>query len=81
MKKNIIKYPRIRDLRENKGLTQKALASYLAVPQNTYSQYELGKHKVPIGILVKIAYFYETSVDYLMGRTDEFKPYPRKQSF
>ena len=69
---------RIRDLREDKDLKQKDLAEYLQVHQTTYSDYELGRLNVPVAVLHKLADFYGVSVDYLLGRTAEKKPYPKK---
>lgn len=70
---------RLRDLREDGDIPQKVLASYLHIKQNTYSQYETGHRNIPIEALVKLAYYFDTSVDYLLGITDEKKPYPRKK--
>ncbi|MBQ7845782.1 MAG: helix-turn-helix transcriptional regulator [Clostridia bacterium] len=70
---------RIRDLREDSDIKQAVLAEYLHVRQSTYSQYETGHRNIPIEALVKLAYYYDTSVDYLLGITDEKKPYPRKK--
>lgn len=73
-------YKRIRNLRDDKDLTQAELAEYLNIHQTTYSDYELGKLNIPISVLSKLAVLFETSVDYLVERTDEKKPYPtRKQ--
>lgn len=72
-------YDRIRALREDQDLTQAQIASYLSVHQTTYSDYEIGKLNVPVQVLEKLADFYETSIDYLVNRTDVRKPYPRKQ--
>ncbi|MBQ2676870.1 MAG: helix-turn-helix transcriptional regulator [Clostridia bacterium] len=69
---------RIRDLREDKDLSQKFIAQMLNIHQTTYSDYELGNLNVPISILSKLADFYNTSIDYLADRTDEIKPYPIK---
>lgn len=66
---------RLQDLREDKDLKQKDLADYLQVHQTTYSDYELGNLNIPIGALHKLADFYGTSIDYLLGRTSEKKPY------
>ena len=74
----IRKYRRIRDLREDRDITQKALAIYLNISQNTYSQYETNTLDISLDIMGKLADFYNTSVDYLMDRTDEPKPYPKK---
>ena len=77
MRNEILKYQRIRDLREDRDLPQKALAQLLRVRQTTYSRYELNDRSMPLEVMDKLADFYGTSVDYLMGRTDEFKPYPK----
>lgn len=70
-------YQRIRDLREDKDLLQKDLAKYLNCSQVSYSYYELGKRDIPTEVLIKLADFYETSTDYLLGRTDNSVPYPK----
>lgn len=67
---------RIRDLREDQDLTQKQLADYLHIKQNTYSQYETGQRQLPIDALISLAKFYKTSTDYILGLTDEKTPYP-----
>ena len=69
---------RIRDLREDRDLTQRALADYLQLHQTTYSDYELGRLNVPVPVLHKLADFYGVSVDYLLGRTNVKEPYPQK---
>lgn len=69
---------RIRDLREDRDLSQKELALLLDVHQTTYSDYELGNLNVPILVLHKLADFYGVSVDYLLGRTGVSTPYPKK---
>ena len=66
---------RIRDLREDMDLTQKDIAEYLHVKQNTYSQYENGQRQLPIDFLIALARFYKTSTDYILGLTDEKGPY------
>ena len=70
-------YRRIRDLREDADLLQKDLALYLKCTQVSYSHYELGKRDVPTDVLIKLAAYYGTSVDYILGLTNERKPYPR----
>ena len=70
---------RLRDMREDKDLTQQAVAAYLHVGQNTYSQYENKRRQIPLGILVRLAIFYNTSTDYLLGLTDVSAPYPRSK--
>lgn len=69
---------KIRDLREDRDLTQKELARLLKIHQTTYSDYELGRLNVPVSVLHQLADFYGVSVDYLLGRTGEKKPYPKK---
>ena len=66
---------RIKDLREDRDLTQREVAAYLHIKQNTYSQYETGQRQVPIDILIALARYYQTSVDYLLGLTEEQQPY------
>lgn len=70
-------YKRIRDLREDKDLTQKQLAEYLNVSQKTYSRYELGQHEMTPDTLGKLATLYDTSVDYLIERTDNIKSFTK----
>ena len=70
---------RLRNLRENKDLTQKELSKILNISQVAYSYYELNKRSIPLELLSKIADFYNTSVDYLLFRTDIQKPYPKTQ--
>ena len=70
---------RLRDLREDMDLYQKDIADYLHGSQVTYSRYELGTREIPLESLNALADFYGVSVDYLMGRTDEKKPYPPKR--
>lgn len=70
-------YERIRALREDSDLPQKELAAALSVAQTTYSDYELGKLNIPAPILIRLADYYGTSVDYLLGRTDVRQPYPK----
>ena len=71
-------YKRIRDLREDRDLLQKQLAEYLHCSQVAYSRYELGKRDIPTQVLIELARYYNTSVDYLLGLTDEIKPYEKK---
>lgn len=72
----ILKYERIRNLREDMDMTQTEIAKMLNISQRTYSRYENDEHAIPIGILSKLATFHHTSADYLIGRTDVKKPYP-----
>ena len=69
-------YRRLRDLREDAYLPQKELAAYLRCSQVSYSHYELGKRDIPTDVLIRLAAFYQTSTDYLLGLTDVRKPYP-----
>lgn len=71
-------YRRIRDLREDSDLKQITLANYLNCSQVGYSQYELGKRHIPAEVLIKLADYYGTSVDYLLGRTDVMEPCPEE---
>ena len=68
---------RIRDMREDNDLTQTQMAAYLKCDQSLYSKYEKGKRDIPLHIMIKLALFYNTSVDYLVGLTDETEPYKR----
>lgn len=61
---------RLRDLREDNDITQNQIASVLNIRQNTYSQYENEKRQMPIELLWKLADYYNTSIDYLVGRTN-----------
>ena len=63
-------YKRIRDLREDRDLTQKQVAQELGMSQTGYSKYETGENDIPTAILIKLADFYQTTTDYLLGRTD-----------
>lgn len=64
-----MKFENIRNLREDSDKTQQELADYLNVKQTTYSKYELGKINIPIEVFMKLADYYDVSVDYLLGRT------------
>lgn len=68
---------RLKNLREDNDLTQTQIAQYLNISQVAYSYYELGRRTVPLEILCKIADFYNTSVDYLLYRTDDASPYEK----
>ena len=71
-------YTRIRDLREDQDLRQQDMADLLHCTQVCYSNYEIGKRDIPTDILIRLADFHHTSVDYLLGITNERTPYPRK---
>lgn len=70
-------YERIRNLREDKDLTQTQVAEYLNCSQRIYSNYERGEVDIPTGILIKLADFHNTSTDYLLNRTSRKKPYSK----
>ncbi len=72
---------RIRNLREDKDLYQKSIANILGISQQYYSEYENGKRPIPVTHLIKLAQFYNVSLDYLVGLTDESTPYPRSNNF
>lgn len=71
-------YKRLRELREDRDLTQTYIANILHVNQKTYSRYETGEHAIPLEQLCRIADFYEVNTDYLLNRTDVKKPYPKR---
>lgn len=71
-----MKYERIRQLREDKDLSQANIAKLLNVNQRTYSRYENGDHAIPLEALSILADFHKVSVDYLLNRTDVKRPYP-----
>ena len=73
-------YRKIRDLREDKDLSQREIGEAIGVPQRTYSYYENGERMIPPDVLIRLAQFYGTSVDYLLGLTDARKPYPRRRN-
>lgn len=70
MRYEVLKFENIRNLRIDRGLTQKQIAEIVNVKQNTYSQYEIGVLNYPIDVLIKLADYYHVSVDYLLGRTN-----------
>ncbi len=69
-------YERIRNLREDSDVTQEEIANILSCSQTGYGKYELGLRDIPTEILIKLAKHYNTSVDYILGLTDEKDPYP-----
>ena len=71
-------YKRIRDLREDADLNQTQIAKYLGMSQTGYSKYETGENDIPTEILIKLSKFYDTSIDYLLGQTDNRNRYPNK---
>ena len=75
-----MKYERIKNLRLDYDYRQRDLADYLKLTRSTYSNYENGIREILIEVLRDIADFYHTSVDYLIGRTDEPAPYPPQRN-
>lgn len=68
---------RLKEIREDKDLNQIDVAKALGIKQQQYSEYEIGKRLIPVNYLYDLAEFYDTSLDYLVGRTDERKPYKK----
>ena len=64
-------YPRIRDLRQDKDLTQTQVAQLLNMSQTGYSKYETGENDIPTAVLIKLAKYYKTTVDYILGLTNK----------
>lgn len=64
-------YPRIRDLREDHDLNQTQVAKILGMSQTGYSKYETGENDIPTAVLIRLARFYQTSIDYLLGESDD----------
>lgn len=73
-------YNRLKDLREDKDINQTNLAKILGMSQTGYSKYETGENDIPTQILIKLADYYNTSIDYILGVTDIFEPYPKKRN-
>lgn len=71
-------FKRIRDLREDRDLTQTKVAHMLGMSQTGYSKYETGENDLPTSVLIKLANFYETSIDYLLEQTDIPNRYPKQ---
>ncbi len=61
---------KLKELREENNISQKEIADFLNVKQNTYSQYETGKRQLPIDVLIKLSKFYKTTTDYILGLED-----------
>lgn len=70
---------RIRDLREDASLSQQFIADYLGIDQSYYSKCERGVYQMHLNDIIKLAQFYKTSVDYLLGLTDQREPYPKSR--
>ena len=80
LKAEILRYERIRSIRIDRDKTQEDIAQIINVKQNTYCQYETGVLNYPLDVVVKLAQYYNVSVDYLVGLTDQQEPYPRRRS-
>ncbi len=63
-------FPRLRDLREDRDLTQKQVAEFLNMSQTGYSKYETGENDIPTSVLIRLSRFYGVSIDYLLGEND-----------
>ncbi|HBA37347.1 MAG TPA: XRE family transcriptional regulator [Firmicutes bacterium] len=72
---------RLKEIREDRDLTQKDIAKLLDVKQQQYSKYELGINVIPLEKIYILANYYDTTIDYLVGRTDESKPLPKSTIF
>ena len=68
-------FQRLKDLREDNDLRQQDVADILGISQTVYSRYERGFQTIPVAHLLKLADFYKTSTDYILGRTNNIKPY------
>ncbi len=71
-------FQRLEDMRIDKDKTQAEIAEVLNTQREVYRRYEKGIHEIPVWAVIKLAEYYETSVDYLLGLTDDSQPYPRK---
>lgn len=71
-----MQYTRIRDLRDDHDLNQTQVAAILGMSQTGYSKYETGENDIPTSVLIKLARYYQTSIDYLLGETNEIRRYP-----
>ncbi len=69
---------RLKELREDLDIPQRILADYLNIKQNTYSQYENESRQIPIDLLIKLARYFNVSVDYILGVSDIKEPFPKK---
>lgn len=74
-----VNFNRLKDLREDKDLNQSEIAKVLKTTQQQYSKYEIGIRLIPIDKLNILADFYKTSIDYIVGRTNIKKPYPKSK--
>ncbi len=74
-----MKFQRLYDLRTDNDKTQRDIAEYLICSRQVYARYERGIREIPISMVIKLAKFYNTSIDYIVGLTDDIKPYKRKK--
>jgi len=70
---------KIKDLREDRDITQKEVAGFLMCDQSLYSKYEREEREIPLRLIIKLAEYFDVSIDYLVGRTDVKKPYPKRK--
>ncbi len=70
---------RIKDLREDRDITQKEVARVLMCDQSLYSKYEREEREIPLRLIIRLAEYFDVSIDYLVGRTDVKKPYPKRK--
>ena len=68
---------RLKDLREDSNLSQESIAKILKITRSQYSLYETGKRDIPVDLLIVLAQYYRTSIDYIVGLTNTFKKYPK----
>lgn len=73
-------YKRLRDMREDHDLRQKEIASILKIDQRVYSNYETGKREIPLHLVMRLAKYYDTSIDYLVGMTDIKSSYKKSKA-
>ncbi|MBQ9860040.1 MAG: helix-turn-helix transcriptional regulator [Clostridia bacterium] len=71
-------YPRLKDLRNDRDMMQKEIAALLGIDQRVYSNYETGKREIPTHHIITLADFYGTSTDYILGRTNQIRPYEKR---
>ena len=81
MRHEPVRYSRLRILREQRNLTQREVAAILHVSQNTYARYENGATRCPTRAMIRLALFYDTSIDYLVDQTDNPIPPPRTKEY
>ena len=74
-----MEFTRIKDLREDNDKTQNTIAKELKITRQQYSLYETGRRTIPVDLLIKLAFYYNTSTDYLLGITNEINPYVRNK--